>query len=181
MTVSGFTRKTRAISGGVYVGGIILHPAHADGEAAGYNPYAGIRRPTAADPVEPRPADCEQEADTVDLISKEMIAKPRASQTAAADPPNTITSLGNRNYAINGKTQHVTPVEDAVLTAVLEADGHVDSDGLIRKSGHGSACKIIRGLRRKYGGHLAPAITLPGRKGKGGYVVRIRRRTIDDG
>jgi hypothetical protein len=90
------------------------------------------------------------------------------------DPAATILSLGNRRYAIKGAAPViVTEREDAVLQAFLD-HGPIELPELKRLSGYGAkAPDILRQLAKKYDGTFANAIRMPGRRGQGGYYVRV--------
>jgi hypothetical protein len=89
--------------------------------------------------------------------------------------PNTILSIGQRRYCIGGSPAvTVEENEDAVLQAFLE-ESPLDKNGLIDKAGFLEAPRVLKRLTTKHDGRLAPAIKLPGARGRGGYSVAILR------
>jgi hypothetical protein len=89
-------------------------------------------------------------------------------------PPNTIVFKGSRQYQIGEHPPNmVTCPEDAVLQPFLKPPAIDDPALRGLANAVSEPGKILRGLRRKYNGMFAPAIDLPGGKGKGGYHVRI--------
>lgn len=94
------------------------------------------------------------------------------------DPPDTIIRCGDQSYRINNAAAlRVSDNEDTVLQAFL-GNETLDEPALRKASGltnPGVAAKILRELATKYDQQFAPAIRLPGGKGKGGYNVRIRK------
>lgn len=99
----------------------------------------------------------------------------------AARDPGTIYYLGDHRYHIAG-----SPVlcldgrEHAVLQAFLRGGGALTKPQLQRELADGvAAADVLRALhgtpRRpaKYSGAFRPAISLPGRRGQGGYRVAI--------
>jgi hypothetical protein len=67
----------------------------------------------------------------------------------------------------------VDDAEDDVLTAFIERPA-MRLPALVDATGHEHAHKILARLTWKYDGRFAPAIRLPGGKGRGGYSVLIR-------
>jgi hypothetical protein len=103
-------------------------------------------------------------------------------QAHAEAPPCSIVYLGHRQYRLDdGPPAIVLEAEDDVLQALLGGaiDGMiaVDCERLGELSGLSAddAGKVLRELRSRYGGRFALAIEPPGGKGRGGYLVRIRR------
>jgi hypothetical protein len=95
----------------------------------------------------------------------------------AAPPadPACIASPGDRQYQIGPQALTVVSErEDTVLQAFLDQTA-MDHPTLIERTEYEDAARILRGLAEKYGGAFAPAIFLPGGKGRGGYRVTIRR------
>jgi hypothetical protein len=89
------------------------------------------------------------------------------------EPKAVIRSMGNRCYRI-GEEQPVllTETEDTVLQAFLKSPA-LEKRDLIRESGYNDAPRILAHIREKHKS-FRPAISLPKRKGKGGYRVNIR-------
>jgi hypothetical protein len=99
-------------------------------------------------------------------------------QKQVTPPPksidDTIVSLGDRQYRIGARAPRaVTASEDAVLNAFINHPAMDDPKLKIQAKGVTEPGKTLRDLRKKYDGEFAPAIKLPGKKGKGGYHVRI--------
>jgi hypothetical protein len=89
---------------------------------------------------------------------------------------NTLIAHGKRNYSLGSNPPYyVDQSEDNVLQAFLQCSGALNFKSLIDFSGEPNARKILKGLTVKYKGAFAPAIKLPGAKGRGGYRVSIRR------
>jgi hypothetical protein len=86
-----------------------------------------------------------------------------------------IVSLGDLCYQV-GEHDPVTVSEneDNVLQAFLAA-ASMNAEQLVQEAGFDRAPRVLGNLRTRYGGILRPAIRCPGRKGGGGYHVRIRR------
>jgi hypothetical protein len=89
-------------------------------------------------------------------------------------PRPTILYLGEKAYSIGDSGAiTVTDSEHAILQEFIAVPG-MDTESLQTKSGNDRAPRILRGLATKYGSAFAPAIRLPGGKGKGGYHVSIQ-------
>jgi hypothetical protein len=84
----------------------------------------------------------------------------------------TIVDIGDRVYEIGGKKMQVTKAEDDTLQAFIDSES-LDDKNLKQITKSNRAPRTLRGLRERYSGMFAPAITLPGKRGNGGYVVRI--------
>ncbi|HEX4072734.1 MAG TPA: hypothetical protein VHX68_16255 [Planctomycetaceae bacterium] len=88
-----------------------------------------------------------------------------------------IISHGNYFYSVPGGQQRlVTIAEDHVLQAFLTQpamDTGTLSDAV--RDGVGRPREVLGKLKKKYNGDFSAAITLPGKKGNGGYAVNIRR------
>jgi hypothetical protein len=92
------------------------------------------------------------------------------------DPPDCVISMGERQYRINGSDPLVvTAPEDCVLKAFLGQPA-MDEPTLKLKTKIEEAAKVLRALEKGYGKVFAPAIRLAGKKGTGGYHVRIKAR-----
>jgi hypothetical protein len=64
--------------------------------------------------------------------------------------------------------------EDCVLTAFLARPcWHLPE--LVRHTGVNHAHKVLARLTTKYGGRFATAIRRPGKRGQGGYHVRVQK------
>jgi hypothetical protein len=104
---------------------------------------------------------------------RELIICSSAYQAAPSATSTVIISLGERQYQI-GDTSPVTleANEDNVLQAFLE-QASMDGPRLIDIAGFEAAPRVLRSLCKKYDGRFGPAITLPAKKGQGGYHVAI--------
>jgi len=88
---------------------------------------------------------------------------------------STIFSLGSGKYRFGqAAAVKVTDTEDTVLQAMLELGGVASKDELCDRSGKADAPRVLTSLRKKYV-EVASLITLPGKKGTGGYRVRISK------
>jgi len=109
------------------------------------------------------------------LVSTGPSRGPLAVGQPRREPDPTIIARGDRQYSIgDGGTVVVGVEEDAVLTAFLKQSA-METNQLKANVGYTNPGRVIRALQSKYGGRFAPAIVTPGRKGKGGYQIRIRR------
>ena len=93
--------------------------------------------------------------------------------------PDTIVSLGERVYMINGTRQIVNDTEDDVLQAYLgdenrPAVSRLTEPDLIERSGVNDPMKVLRVLQNKYEELFKPALDPPQKKGAG-WGVRIIR------
>jgi hypothetical protein len=91
-------------------------------------------------------------------------------QAAPPETPNPVYLGGNRVGA-GGEELVLTEPEDAVLAALVESRS-ATIDELRRKSGYEDAAKILKRIVKKFT-QLAPFITLPGGRGRGGYRTTI--------
>jgi hypothetical protein len=66
----------------------------------------------------------------------------------------------------------VTDAEDLVLRAFLRRPA-MELPDLIDQTGMGHAGRVLARLLKKYDGAFAPAIRMPGGRGKGGYAVLV--------
>jgi hypothetical protein len=99
-------------------------------------------------------------------------------QAALATPPaaagsSWILSLGERQY----RTESTDPItvtenEDRVLQAFLKR--RTMNRDKLENTAFDDAPRVLRKMRTKYGARFAGAITCPGRRGAGGYQVKIR-------
>jgi hypothetical protein len=99
----------------------------------------------------------------------------RRRQRRAAEPA-TIVYHGEREYSMGGNQPvALTETEHMVLQAFLvpPARAALDKPTLCERSVE-HAPVVLRELKKKYNGRFAAAITTPGKKGAGGYRVRIR-------
>ncbi len=86
----------------------------------------------------------------------------------------TIIWHGEKSYSIDGfEPISVTDSEHAVLNEFVNSPS-MDTEALTKNSGNNRAPRVLRQLTKKYDGRFAPAIKLPGIKGRGGYAVAIR-------
>jgi hypothetical protein len=89
---------------------------------------------------------------------------------------STIVFLGNGMYRIaDNPPLQLTANESNVLEAFLK-HAAMDLSRMQEESGVPRCRDVLRKLRTKYKGVFAPAITMPGAKGQGGYRVRIVSR-----
>jgi hypothetical protein len=87
-----------------------------------------------------------------------------------------IIAMGRRQYRVGEHSPiTVSQREDTILQAFLKPAplATMDYRTLCDRSGYEDAHRILKGLKTKYKGVFAPAIILPGGKGKGGYAVNI--------
>jgi hypothetical protein len=101
---------------------------------------------------------------------------PDAGATVApvfAPPKGIIWSLGECRYQVGERKILVSEKEDNVLEAFLEQEVH-STCSLKNASGEDNAARLLRALRTKYQGVFKDVIANPGRKGTGGYVVKVR-------
>lgn len=86
-----------------------------------------------------------------------------------------IITFGDRVYQVgHHRRAKLTENEDSVLQAFLEKPT-MDKQELIDTAGFDSAPRVLQRLCKKHNSMFAPAITLPGTRGNGGYHVEIRR------
>lgn len=101
----------------------------------------------------------------------------KVSPLGSRDGLKTIYYLGGTTYRVEGHDPVVvTDREHFVLQAFLEdGTGAVSSRRLseLTRLEQTDVIKILKGLRKKYGGMFAAAISLPGGKGRGGYRARV--------
>jgi hypothetical protein len=87
---------------------------------------------------------------------------------------STISYHGEKAYSIGGSAPlSVTDAEHAILQEFITTST-MDSESLQHRVGNPRAPRTLRDLVARYGRIFAPAIHLPGKKGKGGYHVSIR-------
>lgn len=110
-----------------------------------------------------------------------IVAGPRdllvvANRSEKPPAPDEIVYLKNGLYKI-GAWQAIllTTKEDYILRTFLQY-GTLDTESLKDRSGYDRAPRDLRELRKKYEGRFAPAISCPGKRGRGGYRVNIRAR-----
>jgi hypothetical protein len=116
---------------------------------------------------------------------EEMLLAHETTQADAAGPgyapgkkrrQPTIYGDGKGNYRVGrGECVCVSEDEDTILQAFSECHT-MDTAKLKERSGivTSDASRIVRGLRKKYGGRFAPAIRTPGKKGRGGYHAVVK-------
>jgi hypothetical protein len=70
----------------------------------------------------------------------------------------------------------VTPEEDNLLQTFLQSRKAMETRDVTDKSGVTNASRVIRRLRKGYGGMFADAIRTPagGKKGAGGSFISVR-------
>jgi hypothetical protein len=89
----------------------------------------------------------------------------------------TIWRHGVRADSADGHTEYVvTDEEDSVLTAFRDEGIAMDTDTLTDRSGVQNVSRTITRLRERYQGIFAAAVRSPvdGKKGGGGYYIRVR-------
>jgi hypothetical protein len=85
-----------------------------------------------------------------------------------------IWHLGGERFAAGAWEGELTEKESNVLQAFIGCPSR--STGTLKsRSGEDNPARVLRDLRAKYDGCFAPAVHLPGQKGKGGYRVRVER------
>lgn len=88
-----------------------------------------------------------------------------------------IVYIGNTSYRVGDQNPiSVTDSEHAVLQEFLKGES-LSSRQLIDNSGNDRATRILAALTTKYDGAFFAAIDLPGKRGNGGYFVRIVKGT----
>jgi hypothetical protein len=99
-----------------------------------------------------------------------------SGQPAIVTPPaGTIWLVGEGYYMVGGWDGVVNDAEDNVLQAFIKQKAQ-NGPTLKRTSGENDPGRVLRALRRKYGGAFADAIHLAVRKGRRGYVVCVEDR-----
>lgn len=83
-----------------------------------------------------------------------------------------IMFLGGGRYQAGDEIIALDGNQASVLQALVELRA-ATKDDLVRKSGVEDAPRVLRTIRKKHP-QLAPAITLPGGKGRGGYRTTVR-------
>jgi hypothetical protein len=112
---------------------------------------------------------------TMELLQHPEPAPWRPDPPAARDEIISLGKLDDGRYGIgDADPVTVTDIEDSVLQAFLSAPS-MSAPQLVTKISDDRAPRVLGRLRKKYGGIFAPAIRCPGKKGQGGYSVRIRR------
>jgi hypothetical protein len=119
--------------------------------------------------------DYERQRQAKESPAAKITASVTADAASAGAPPFAeIISLGKRQYKIGDADPIMVEAnEDFVLLAFLE-QASMDGPMLINRAGFDNAPRVLRNICKKYDGRFAPAITLPRKKGEGGYHVAIR-------
>ncbi len=92
--------------------------------------------------------------------------------------PPTIWHHAPEQYSTDGKTpMKVSPEHDNILTAFLDRELAMDTKQLEVRSGCTNVSRAIKALKKACGGIFSGAIRTPagGRRGTGGYYIRVRR------
>jgi hypothetical protein len=98
----------------------------------------------------------------------------RGTLPRAQGADDTILYVGGRRYQLGQKQVTVTDKEDKILQTFLVKNS-MDNAALVHLTGDLYAARVVRSLRRKYG--FGNAIAVPGKRGAGGYFVRIRDKS----
>jgi hypothetical protein len=117
----------------------------------------------------------EPDASSAEEVPRRSVQPGRESPAVAGRLPdsNTIVSLGDRHYSIGAHQGVIVSArEDAVLRAFI-VRCTLDNQQLRLHSQVPDPDKHLRDLTTKYDRIFASAITLPGRKGRRGYGVKI--------
>jgi hypothetical protein len=118
-------------------------------------------------------------ADAAEVDDAKDAGKGPAQTKQRPRKPPVILSLGNRQYRIGAHAPcTVQDAEDRVLQAFV---GRPTMDTRALKCLAPEILdpgKVLRTLCIRYDSRFAPAITLPGRKGKGGYHVAVKARPV---
>lgn len=93
----------------------------------------------------------------------------------SSDAAMTISYHGLQGYSTNGAPVSVTEEEHKVLQAFVLNQTSMTRSELEAAANITNAPRVLTQLEERYGGIFAPAIRRPGRKGKGGYYVRVIR------
>lgn len=88
------------------------------------------------------------------------------------EPRTFAVRLGDGRYKVGGETLKIGKTPDKVLGALVSLGAAMKQE-LADKAGVRDACRHLRLIVRKYP-LLAPYISLPGRKGQGGYRTTIK-------
>lgn len=147
-----------------------------------YDLAAGWQRrpqtaPTLVEPAiaEPPPTPAPEGQSDTSVSQEERPAVPGVRIEGDKDERDWIVSLGGGSYRIGGRVFVVTQNEHAVLQAFLVAPGGAISkaDLISQAGGDDEAPRTLKTLCKKYEEAFAPAIHCPGKRGRGGYRVRI--------
>jgi hypothetical protein len=87
-------------------------------------------------------------------------------------PDDIIWHVGERQYRVGKWSGLVSDAEDDVLQTFVDQPAQ-DRATLMARSGREDPGRVLRDLRKKYGGVFAAAVHPPGKKGRGGYCVRV--------
>lgn len=102
------------------------------------------------------------------------------TSTAATAKPAIIVFTGGQSYAVNGDPVVVTDEEHKILQLFIHFGWAMTRGEIERKAEVTNAPRIIGRLVTAYRGQFSPAIRRPGKKGKGGYLIRIRNGTSQE-
>ena len=105
-----------------------------------------------------------------DIVISDRTGPPRDD---ANKPKAKAELLGNGRYKVGDLEIRITDSENVVLETLIQF-GPLNSTELADKSGYNHAARILRRLRTKYDGLLAPFIHCPGGKSKGGYNTSLK-------
>jgi hypothetical protein len=139
-------------------------------------PTADTSEATVAPPTA---ASADVQHDERLVMQDEAMNVSEATGSASPTLADTIVWLGDRVYKIGDTRQLVNDSEDCVLQAFLgdanrPAAPRLPEPDLRARSGVNDPAKVLRSLKKKYGGLFDPAIDPPPQKGAG-WGVRITR------
>ncbi len=105
---------------------------------------------------------------------REAPADPGITAKDVIDETTSVVFLGDGIYQKGSENIKLDGNEANVVQALLEL-GAATKDELTKQSGVSDASRVLRGVHRKHA-MLRDSITLPGRKGRGGYRTTIVRK-----
>jgi len=106
----------------------------------------------------------------------------RTGGDGKATPTPFITHVGGRSYATTAHDSvEVTEEEHKVLQAFAKTRRAMTQGEIEDEADVTNVSRIVRRLVTAYSGRFATAVRRPGRKGKGGYLIHVRRVATDEG
>lgn len=153
---------------------------NAEAEAAGRLALLGITPPATANQwaavAELVGVPGEQNPEVIERAALKWAAN-RTAPTADK-PAAVIVQVSDRGFAVDGgEPISVTAMEAAILGAFAKCARPMTTAELERESGYQNPRKVLAGFVKKHAGTpFAAAVRLPGRKGGGGYFVRVVSR-----
>ncbi len=112
-------------------------------------------------------------------IQEQQERETKRAEMTIADEQSANTAIyfhEAKKYSLDGKKSLCVPEElDNILQTFLEYPTAMETKELTDRSGVSNVSRAVKKLAEWNNGVFAPAVSMPEKKGKGGYFIRVKR------